>query len=236
MFAEMNVQTVISTDLITPLGAYLRLRGGDRAGSGVGRARATWAPLVRRNRLAVRGLRGGRGCAEPSSATSATTTRRRWNPRSSSRTAARPAGKPVRRRRHADPVRPRAWPGGGPARQPGRHRGAAPSAVRRRAAAAGRRANTFPRPVRVRETGRAGEAPHPRGRRIPDRPLPARRAADAGLCRRPLPVTPTRQSVALPLPAGAGRARTRRILAGDAGQGRQRDRRAESDRRHDASG
>jgi anthranilate synthase component I len=31
LFAEMIVQTVISTDLITPLGAYLRLRDGGRA-------------------------------------------------------------------------------------------------------------------------------------------------------------------------------------------------------------
>jgi anthranilate synthase component 1 len=31
LFVRMNVQTVISTDLITPLGAYLRLRGGARA-------------------------------------------------------------------------------------------------------------------------------------------------------------------------------------------------------------
>jgi anthranilate synthase component I len=31
LFAEMNVQTVISTDLITPLGAYLRLRDGGLA-------------------------------------------------------------------------------------------------------------------------------------------------------------------------------------------------------------
>jgi anthranilate synthase component 1 len=30
LFVDMNVQTVISTDLITPLGAYLRLRGGGR--------------------------------------------------------------------------------------------------------------------------------------------------------------------------------------------------------------
>ena len=72
------------------------------------------------------------------------------------------------------------------------------------------------------------------GRRVPDRPLPARRAADTRERARPLPIAPACQPLPVPLPARARRHRPGRLLARDARQGRGRHRRAEPDRRHDA--
>ena len=136
MFA-MNALTVISTDLLTPLGAYLRLREGGRA--------SFLLESVEQGRL---GRHSFVGCGSRlvsfdeaealrrsrSSATSATTTSR-----GSSRPCPlpddgpRPAREPLRRRRHARPLRPRRRDGRGALRRPGRGRRAA-----RRAAALGR--------------------------------------------------------------------------------------------------
>ena len=207
MFAEMNVQTVISTDLITPLGAYLRLRGGDRAGF--------LLESVERGRLGRHSFVGSGSrfvdFAEAEALRRAGRRLPRLRPRGDARAHGRAAGRrprparePLRRRRHADPVRPRAWPRGGPraaTRTRSRRCSKRRSTTRRTAAARKGGPHAAPRPVRVRARRRAGEAPHPRRRRVPDRPLAARRAADAGLCRRPLPLAPARQSVAVPLPA-----------------------------------
>ena len=123
---------------------------------------------------------------------------------------ARPAGKPVRRRRHADPVRPRAWPGGGPARQPGRHRGAAPAPFDDAKSGGGGKegqhavpqAGSSTRNGSSRRSATSARATHSRS---------SSPSAPSGR-RRPLPSTSTGHSdastVALPLPAGAGRTRT----------------------------
>ena len=57
----MSMTAEIATDLLTPLGAYLRLREGAprRVPARVGRARPARPPLVRRPRLAARRLRRG---------------------------------------------------------------------------------------------------------------------------------------------------------------------------------
>src|SRR5207247_1509899 len=73
---------------------------------------------------------------------------------------------------------------------------------------------------RVRTRGRAGEGAHPGRRRLPDRPLAARRAADVGERTRAVPVAAPRQPVPVPVPARARRPRAGRLLAGDARQSR----------------
>ena len=115
------------------------------------------------------------------------------------------------------------------------------SAPRRPAAAAAAQrtgcAGTIRRlPVAARATSAASarEGAHPRGRRVPDRALAARRAADPAVRARALPHAPPHQPVAVPLPARARRPRARRLLARDARQARGPPRRAEPDRRHDA--
>src|SRR5439155_974963 len=59
------------------------------------------------------------------------------------------------------------------------------------------------------------------------------RAAHLGERARPLPLAAQGEPVALPLPARARRPRARRILAGNARQGREAEGRAEPDRGHD---
>src|SRR5439155_11908779 len=90
----------------------------------IGRARTPWAALVRRRRLANRGLRGSRSLRDAG----------RRLPRLRSRGAARadrsapgararPAREPLRRRGDARALRPRARDGRGPGRRPERGRG-----------------------------------------------------------------------------------------------------------------
>src|SRR5581483_9955674 len=83
----------------------------------------------------------------------------------------------------------------------------------------GRRARRdAPLPVAGRVRGRRArvQGAHPRRRRVPDRALAARRAGHGGLRARPLPRPAPGQPVAVPLPARARRDRARRLLAGDA--------------------
>ena len=192
----------------------------------VRRARPARAPLVRRLRLAAGRLRRGGGSRDcPSSATSATTTRRRSSRRSRSPThGPRPPGEPLRRRRDARPLRPRPRDGRGAGRRPRRGRrrcsdGPQPSD---RGAATGRRGSTRRLPGRhdYERAVVAAQGAHPRGRRLPDRALAARRAADLGERDRALPLAAARQPLAVPVPARARRARAGRLLARDAGQGR----------------
>ena len=91
-FVPVIVQTVIATDLLTPLGAYLRLRAnGTRAlPARVRRAGPARPLLARRLRLAARRPRGGGGAsASRSSATSPTTTSRSSSRRCRCRTTGR---------------------------------------------------------------------------------------------------------------------------------------------------
>ena len=102
----------------------------------------------------------------------------------------------------------------------GRHRVPASTSAARRA----RPLRRFPDASRYEEMVRSVPGAHRRGRRLPDRPLAARRAADVGLGARALPRAAARQPVAVPLPARARRARARRLLAGDARRVRGRPR------------
>ena len=78
-------------------------------------------------------------------------------------------------------------------------------------------------PARVRTDRRRREGAHPRGRRVPDRALPARRAADLRRRDPALPLASPCQPVAVPLPPGARRRpRAGRLLARDTRQGRGR--------------
>ena len=99
-----------------------------------------------------------------------------------------------------------------------------------------RRAPPFPGSGRARAAHREGEGLHPRGRRVPDRRLAARRAADVGLRARALSRAAPRQPVAVPLPAGARRVVADRLVAGDGRQVRRPARGAEPDRRLDRAG
>ncbi len=149
----------------------------------------------------------------------------------------RPAGEPLRRRRHARPLRPRPRDGRGSVREPGRGDGAP---GRRDARATGRPGFGGTNPAlpvlgRLRTGGRPREAPHSGGRRVPDRALAAGRAADVGERARPLPLAPPGQSLAVPLPPGAGRAGADRLLTGDAREGRGPRRLAQPDRWDDSA-
>ncbi len=85
----------------------------------------------------------------------------------------------------------------------------------------------------VRGVGRGRQAGDRRGRGVPDRPLPARRAADRGLRRRALPGAAPGEPLPLPLPARARRPRARRLLARDARQARRAPGEPQPDRRDD---
>ena len=181
--------------------------------------------LVRRQRRPPRHARRGR------SARRARRRLPRLRPRRSARADGaaagrrpRPAGEPFRRRRHAPPVRPRPLGRRGARGRSRRGRGAARGS---RAVAAGRsrpsRAATtrrFAEPGRLRARRRALQGAHPRGRRVPDRPLTARGAADRRLAALGLPLAAPRQPVAVSLPARARRLRAGRLVARDARQAR----------------
>ena len=88
----------------------------------------------------------------------------------------------------------------------------------------------------VRGRRAADQGADPRRRRLPGRPLAARRADDVRVGGRALPGAPPRQPLAVPLPARARGARADRLLARDAGQVRERDGEPEPDRRDDRAG
>ena len=175
--------TEIATDLLTPLGAYLRLREGARrrVPARVGRARPARPLQLRRRRLAARlASRRRRRSASRSSATSATTR---------SRASSRPCRCPTTGRAcaeslflvpdvlvrfdHARGVAEllRGDATRSPAPQPPLPRGTG-AARAARARAVARRA---PPPRRAREGA------HPRGRRLPGRDRAARDAPDLGV-------------------------------------------------------
>ena len=240
MFA-MNALTVISTDLLTPLGAYLRLRQGGSA--------SFLLESVEKGRLGRHSFVGcgsrlvsfdeAEACGQP--VVGYLGYEHAASPRADRAGAGRgprPAREPLRRRRHARPLRPRPRDGRGALRRPSRGRGAA-----RGAAAFGRTGlahavgldppAAFAPPVRAR--GRQGEGAHPRRRRLPGRALAAGRAADLGQRARALPLAAPGQPVALSVPARARRPGAGRLLARDAGQGRGPPRVAEPDRGDDAA-
>ena len=195
---------------------------------------------------ATRSSAAARGCSTStrrscrtsrSSATSATT----GSPSSSrpcrSRTRARAAGEPLRRRRRAPALRPRRAASRRCCAATRRDRGAArartsslptraPGTPRARCGASPTRRPTRPGSRRCKEYIRAR-------RRVPDRPLPAGGAADLGDGARDLPRAAADQPVAVPLPARARRLRADRLVARDAREARGDARLPQPDRRHD---
>ena len=163
-------ETVIATDLLTPLGAYLRLREGarGRVPARVGRARAARSILVRRPRFAARVVRRGgvarRACGRvprlrrdrPDRADGAAATR--W---------ARLPGEPLPRPGRPRALRSRARCCGDARRRGGRARGAAAGAAARDGHE--RPVAAVPRSRRASAAHRTSEGVHPRGRRVPGR-------------------------------------------------------------------
>ncbi len=219
----MNSTTVIPTDLVTPLGAYLRLREAGPAAfllesvehGRLGRHSfvgcGTGARLVRRGGGATR---AGRRLPR------ATTTRRRSSRPCRCRQPARAA--PESRfvvAEHARPLRPRARPrrgalGRSGSRPPHCSRGRGQTLPpRRRPKGHTRR---FPSRLDYERGVRSGDRAHPRRRRVPDRALAARGAADRGRRDRRLPDAASDQPVAVQLPARARRPLARRLVARDA--------------------
>ena len=88
-----------------------------------------------------------------------------------------------------------------------------------------------PRPLHRDGAGREGA--HRRRRRLPVRAVAAGRAAHVGLAARRLPGAPAREPVAVPVPARARRHRARRLVARAARGLRERPREPLPDRRHD---
>ena len=203
----------IPTDLLTPLGAYLRLREGAAAsfllesveqgrlgrhsfiGSGTRlvsfeEAEALDAPVV--GYLAYDHV----AKLEPTVPLPAD--------------GPELAGEPLRRRRDARPLRPRQRHGGGAGRRRGRDRrpareGACVSETQAPLGALNHAAHARPGHVRDRACERIQEL-HPRRGRVPGRPLAARGADDVRLGARALPGAAPGQPLALPLPARARRA------------------------------
>ena len=204
----------------------------------VGRAGPARAVLLRRLRHARRrpSTRRRRAAAPGRRLPRLRPRRRRSSRRSRCPPRARPPGEPVRRRRHARPLRPRR--AGSPRCCAATPRSCARCSTRRRPscrAGAGTAGPTGGSPTAPSTSARCSRAKeHIRaGRRVPDRPLAARRAADVGERARALPRAAARQPVAVPVPARARRARADRLLAGDAGQGRGTAGEPQPDRRHD---
>ena len=226
---RMTLTTDIHTDLLTPLGAYLRLREGAAASfllESVEKGRLGQASLVGSGARLVTFAEAEAAVAAGSPvvgylgydhiAVLEPTVPLPGRGR-------RPSGEPVRHRRHARPLRPRDGERRGARGRPGRGRGAARPAGRgsRCCRLGARRDDAVPEPRGLRGVGGRGEAPDRRGRRVPDRPLAARRAAHVGDAGRALPCAAPREPVALPLPSGARpRAGARRLLARDAGEAR----------------
>ena len=74
----------------------------------------------------------------------------------------------------------------------------------------------FPDRARYEEMVRARQRAHRRGRRLPGRPFAASRAAHVRVAARRLPSAAPRQPLPIPLSAGARRDRARRLVAGAA--------------------
>jgi len=199
-------------------------RGQRELPARIGREGSAGSALVRRLRLADRGCRRGGGLRAPCRRLPRLRPRRATRAdRATPRRGSRPAREPFRRGRDARALRPRPRDGGGAVRRPGRRRGAArwAAALARPAVAVARRLDpSASLAARVRAFGRAGERAHPRGRRLPDSPLAARRTTDLCQRARALSLVAPREPVPVPLPARARRPRSRRLLAGNAGQGR----------------
>ena len=123
---------------------------------------------------------------------------------------------PLRRRRDARALRPRRRHGRGARRRrrgdrrPARGRDPVATARRRGASEPIRR---FPDRERYEEMVAIGQGAHRRRRRLPVRPVPARRATDLGHAARRLPRASPREPVAVPLPPRPRRARARRLVA-----------------------
>ena len=229
----------IATDLLTPLGAYLRAarRRARRVPARVGRARPARTALVRRPRLAHRRLR--RGGVARHAGRRLPRLRRRHAPRADG-AAARAAARASDESRFVVPellvrfdhARGIAEILVGDAGEAARllDGAAAGGAARNRHA---RRAAPLPGARRAPAPRRAREGAHPRRRRLPGRDRAAGRAADVGVRVRALPRAAARQPFSVPLPARARRRRARRQLARDRRQVRGRARRREPDRRHD---
>ena len=174
----------------------------------------------------------------PWSATSPTTTPRRW----SRRCRFPPQARTCRRVASSSPTRscasttPAGWR---------RCSGATPrrcaicSTGRRRPLTPGRGAGgeTTRSPARAdyERNGGGGEGAHRRGRHLPGRPLPAGRAPDTGRRAPALPDAAARESLAVPVPARARRPRPDRLVPGDAGQARGDAGEPEPDRGHDGA-
>ena len=225
----MNALTVIPTDLLTPLGAYLRLRGEGRrprscsSRSSTGRlgrhsfvgcgsrlvdfdeAERRRAPGRRLPRLRPR--RDARADRPAPDARAATFPRAASS--SPTRSSASTTRSGIAEVLAGDPDE---------CRDAARERPQPPIAA---GAGAPRLDPAAARQARLRARACVAAKEHIRaGRRLPDRPLAARRAADVGERARALPRAAARQPLAVPLPARARRARAGRLLARDAGQGR----------------
>ena len=231
----------IPTDLLTPLGAYLRLREGAAA--------SFLLESVEQGRLGRHSFIGSgtrlvsfeeaEALDEPVVGYLAYDHVAKLEPTVPlPADGPGPAGEPLRRRRDARPLRPRQRHGGGAGGRRGRDRrqarkGACVSETQSPLGALNHAADA--RPGHVRKGRGADPRAHPRRRRVPGRALAAGGAADLRLGARALPGAAPRQPLAVPLPARARRPRARRLLAGDARQVRGRPREPEPDRRHDAS-
>ena len=240
----MNVSTILDTDLVTPLGAYLHLRetGARRVPARVRRAGPA-RPLLARRLRQPRSSASRRRRRSPSrsSATSATTTSPMLEPTvplpdagagcpragSWSPTCSCASTTPCRwpRCSRGDPADVTALLGGLDA--------ASTAGVRRLAAA---RFAACPRDATTRLGVAALQGAHPRGRRLPDRALAARRAPHRRLGALRLPGAAAREPVAVPVPARARRRRARRLVARDAREARGHARVGEPDRRLDQAG
>ena len=190
VFRSVTANAHIHTDLLTPLGAYLRLREGAAASfllESVEQGRLGRHSFIGSGSRLV-SLRGGRGAGRPrSSATSPTTTSR-----SSSRRCRCPSDGPdlpESRFVVADTL-VRFDHGSGTRRgargRSGRRSRAGSSASSRSRNTSLRRSGDverFPEQADVRGRRAADQGAHPRRRRVPGRALAARRAADLGLAR-----------------------------------------------------
>ena len=238
----MNALTVISTDLLTPLGAYLRLRQGGRAQlpARVRRTGPAGTPLVRRLRLAPGLVRGGRGLRQPVVGYLGYEHAAQLEPTVPVPDEGRDlpesrfvVAEMLVRFDHAlgmaevlcgDPAAVAELLEG---------RSPRPSRASRPRAGSTRR---LPSRHQYERARREGEGAHPRGRRLPGRALATGRAPDLGERAGALPLAAAGQPVAVPLPARARRPGARRVVARDARQGRGPPRLAEPDRRDDPPG
>ena len=209
----------IPADLVTPLGAYLRLRG-ERGGSFL-------LESVERGRLGRNSFVGW-GSRVVSFEEAETlgapvvgylaydyaSTLEPTVPLPADWT--RSAGESLRRGRDARPLRSRCGCRRGAGRGCRRHRGAARASARdprARVVSGAGRARALPDAGPVRGDGAPVPDAHRGGRRVPDRAVAARDATDACRAARAVPGAAARQPVAVPLPARAGRARPRGLVA-----------------------